>query len=337
MRQNYLDILKGISIISIVLLHFEDGIFPPFLNIAIGTFMIVAFFFVSGWLMDASCKERTVKEHLKKRWKTLCIPYLWFSLVFILFDIILYFLDVFDRKYILREIYKTLTLRGIGTLWFIPALLGGEIIWIYLKKKNTVIRLSGLILTLIYINVYHSVFDGRTEDIWRIIDAPFRTISTVSVAWITIAIGYYIHRYCADSLLSLKYKTCAGILLITIGFFLNNFGWFPSFGIMLFVYPIFSYTGIMLLVIPCQNSFICRYFEYWGRNSLILMLTHYTIIMELFILLNNSITNTSDNELHGAAALFYFALTMIVEYYVVILINKYFPFLIGKQKTSISR
>lgn len=332
MRQKQIDILKGISIICIVLLHFEDGIFPSFMNVAIGSFMISAFYFTSGWLMDASGNKRTMKEHIKKRWKSLGLPYLWFSLIFIAFDILLYLFGVYNEKYILREVYKTIILRGIGTLWFIPALFGGEIIWLYLKDKKTILKLLILIISLLYINIYHLFFDGKVDDLWRIIDAPFRVISNISTAWIVIAIGYYIHKYGSNTIHSLNkwQATIMGLLSVSLGFLLCNYGHFPSLGITGFLWSMLSYAGIMIFVMPWQNSFICRYFEYWGRNSLILMLTHYTIILELCVCLNNYLTKTSDIQLHGWVAIFYFVITMIIEYPIVWFINHKAKFLIGK-------
>lgn len=49
-RTKYIDIAKGIAIICIVLLHFEDGLFPQQLNTFISSFMISMFYIVAGWI-----------------------------------------------------------------------------------------------------------------------------------------------------------------------------------------------------------------------------------------------------------------------------------------------
>ena len=102
-RTQYIDIAKGISIIWIDALHHE---------------------------------QRTLKELIKKRWRQLGIPYILWTIIILVFDCILWTLDYYDNYFIGREVYKTLTLRGIGTLWFLPALFSGEILWYIIRKKK---------------------------------------------------------------------------------------------------------------------------------------------------------------------------------------------------------
>lgn len=49
-RLNYLDTLKGIVILCIVLLYYEDSIFPEYINTLIGSFVITAFYVNTGIL-----------------------------------------------------------------------------------------------------------------------------------------------------------------------------------------------------------------------------------------------------------------------------------------------
>ena len=148
-RLLYIDILKGWSILCIVFLHFETGVIPGWLNAWIGNFMIAAFYFTSGWLSGIKPKDITLKELAKKRWQTLGKPYIYFSILILLFDIILWVAGHYDIKYIAREIFKTITLRGIGTLWFLPSLFGGEIIFRFLHNKNKwTLTLLVLLITL---------------------------------------------------------------------------------------------------------------------------------------------------------------------------------------------
>lgn len=57
-RLYYLDILKGIAILCIMLLHYEDGVFSPQLNNVIGSFMITAFYVNTAILYTA--KDRKI-------------------------------------------------------------------------------------------------------------------------------------------------------------------------------------------------------------------------------------------------------------------------------------
>ena len=56
-RKSYIDIGKGIAIIGIMLMHYENGVFPVTLNRWVGCFMIALFYFVSGYLSSARARR----------------------------------------------------------------------------------------------------------------------------------------------------------------------------------------------------------------------------------------------------------------------------------------
>ena len=192
MRERYVDMLKGLSILCITFLHYENGVLPKNLNIFIGSFMISAFYVTSGWVSAMRSNKQSLKELVKKRWKQLGVPYLWWTLIILLFDFVLYAFGYFDLRYIGGEFYKAITLRGIGTLWFLPALFGGEVIWYWIKRQdNFWIIILALVVTACY-NYYYGIFSsGKNEVFHRLVDAPFRTISNMLHAWVGIAFGYY--------------------------------------------------------------------------------------------------------------------------------------------------
>jgi len=59
-RLDYIDILKGLSILCITFLHFEAGVIPLWLNVWIGMFMVSAFYFTSGWVMGLKDDKMSV-------------------------------------------------------------------------------------------------------------------------------------------------------------------------------------------------------------------------------------------------------------------------------------
>ena len=175
-RLDYIDILKGLSILCITFLHFEAGVIPSWLNTWIGMFMISTFYFTSGWVMGLKEDMITVKELVHKRLRSLGIPYLWFSGLILLFDLVLLLFGYYDWMFIAREVYKTLTLRGIGTLWFLPSLFFGELIFVWLKnKKSGLLAFGALLFTLVYLALYGQWADEyrNLSSLNQIIDAPF--------------------------------------------------------------------------------------------------------------------------------------------------------------------
>ena len=330
-RERYIDIVKGLSIVCIVLLHYENAtVLPRCVNTFIGLFMITAFYVTSGWVSAMQPTQRTLKELVKKRWRQLGVPYLWWTAIILAFDLILFVLGYYDTYFIGREIYKSITLRGIGTLWFLPALFGGEIIWHWLKRQNKVwLLLLAFAFTLCYQYFYTRILGGETDTIYRIIDAPFRTLSNMLKAWIGIAFGFYAYSILKENLLK-----CSKFILAVVGLMVLSFAFVTANYLPVFfkpfrwlLAPLFGPLGWLLLAKATQNLKILNFFNYWGVNSLNLMVTHYSIILVLFTI---AIEIGLKQPFVGWVTIICFALSMPIQYLLVPLINRYAKFTLGK-------
>ena len=83
-RIEYIDFLKGLLLTFICFSHF--GYLPYFLNLLImptGSIYVPVFFIISGLLFNESI---SFISFLKKRIKSLLVPYLFFFLLFIVLD-----------------------------------------------------------------------------------------------------------------------------------------------------------------------------------------------------------------------------------------------------------
>lgn len=103
-RTKYIDIAKGIAIICIVLLHFEDGLFPRQLNTFIGSFMITMFYVIAGWIDALRHEPRTLKDLIRKRWRQLGVPYILWTIIILAFDCILWISGYYDSYFIGSEV-----------------------------------------------------------------------------------------------------------------------------------------------------------------------------------------------------------------------------------------
>lgn len=328
-RERYIDIVKGLSIICITFLHYEQGILPQSVNIFIGSFMITAFYVTSGWVSAMHPTQRTLKELIKKRWKQLGIPYLWWTAIILTFDLILLIFGYYDTYFIGREIYKSITLRGIGTLWFLPALFGGEIIWHLLKSSSKVwLILLAITFSLCYLYLYGQILGSKTEMVYRIIDAPFRTIRNILEAWVGIAFGYYAYNFLKNNILQLPQLLLAicGALVCTVAFIVVNYLNIP-YPLKGLVGPLIGPLGWLLLAKSLQEWKIMNLFNYWGLNSLNLMVTHYSIILVLFTII---VENVFNQPFFGWITIACFILSMPIQYILVPFINKYANFTLGK-------
>ena len=80
-RFEYIDCVKGVAILCITFLHFENGVIPQWLNTWIGMFMITAFYVTSGWVFGLKSKLESPGVLFKKRLRQLGIPYFWFAVL----------------------------------------------------------------------------------------------------------------------------------------------------------------------------------------------------------------------------------------------------------------
>ena len=333
-RFDYIDATKGVAILCITFLHFEKGVIPNWLNIWIGMFMISAFYVTSGWVTGISNKPITPKELFKKRIKQLGVPYLWFSLLIIIFDVLWVALGFMESDILLRDIYKTIVLRGIGTLWFLPVLLIGEYIFTFIRnsKKVWLWAVIGVCVTLLVNHLYNHLWlpirDSR--ELYKIIDAPMQPIVRGLYAWPIIAIGYLLGRKWGKSIMEGNkiMLLLISALLFAISFILIIKPPLEIFYINRVLSNTLPAIAFMCLFAVFTKGFITRFFTYWGINSLILMCTHFSITQEILIAFDKYILHHSTFE--GPITILYFIICIILTYPLVYLFNGKLKFMIGK-------
>lgn len=334
-RLDYIDATKGVAILCITFLHFEQGVIPDWLNVWIGMFMISAFYVTSGWITGISNKPITAKELFKKRIKQLGVPYLWFSLLIIVFDIIWVTFGFMDMNILLRDVYKTITLRGIGTLWFLPVLLIGEYIFTLIKNSRNkwtwaVIGLATtLLVNYLYNNYWLPIRDY--SELYKILDAPMQPIVRGLYAWPIIAIGYLLGRKWGNQIVT---ESRTKLLLISATLFTISF-------ILVICPPISIYyvNGILSNTLPAiafmclfavfTKGIITKFVTYWGLNSLILMCTHYSITMEIIKTFDRTLLHNPTFE--GLRTIIYFVICVILTYPLVRLFNGKLKFMLGRK------
>ena len=335
-RLDYIDATKGVAILCITFLHFEQGVIPTWLNTWIGMFMISAFYVTSGWVSGVNDKPITAKELLKKRLRQLGVPYLWFSLLIILFDTLWVVLGQMDSNILLRDIYKTIVLRGIGTLWFLPVLLIGEYIFTLIKnsKSKWLWAAIGLCTTLLVNHVYNSLWlpIRDNSELYKVIDAPMQPIVRGLYAWPIIAIGYLLGRAWGKRIMEEnKIKLLSiSILLFAVSFILIIK---PPFNIC-YINGVLSNTlpaiAFMCLFAVFNNNIIERFFTYWGVNSLILMCSHFSITMEILMAFDKHVLHHP--VFAGPRTIIYFVICIILTYPLVWLFNGKLKFMLGKKQ-----
>lgn len=334
-RSDYLDATKGIAILSIALLHVEDGVFPIWLNTWIGLFMITTFYFTSGWISYGKELPVSVKTFFLKRIRQLGKPYIGFSLLIILFELVWISLGFMDIEVLYRDIYKTITLRGIGTLWFLPVLLFAEVLFLFIRSSKHYMRYSFIFfcLTLAVPYVYYTYWTPKLEShtYFRLIDSPIRPFVQTLTAWPIIAAGYIFARFALPLITDFKNykKIFIGIIIIIISILFTTVPPFELYFVNGFIANILPAIGFALFFWGLKDLFYPRFFIYWGKNSLILMATHYSITQVMI--------QTFDRELlgyeifSGPRTLIYFVVIVLLTYPWVYLFNHHLRFLLGRK------
>lgn len=334
-RYDYIDATKGVAILCITFLHFEQGVIPAWLNTWIGLFMISAFYVTSGWVSGISNKNTSPKELLKKRIRQLGVPYLWFSLLIILFDVLWVAFGLMESGILLRDVYKTIVLRGIGTLWFLPVLLIGEYIFTLIKnsKSKWMWAVIGLTVTLLVNHLYNSYWSPIRDnsELNKILNAPMQPFARGLYAWPIIAIAYLIGKKWGKSILEEnKIKLLfISILLFAISFILvitPPFSLYYVNGILSNTLPALAFMCLFAIV---GNNRLCNFFTYWGVNSLILMCTHFSITMEVLMAIDKYLLHHSVFE--GQRTIIYFVICILMTYPLVYLFNGKLRFILGKK------
>ena len=332
MRDKSLDIVKGWSVLAIMLLHYEAGIFPEVVNSWVGSFMVSAFYMTAACVMTMRPLPALSLAY-KKLWSGLGIPYITFSLLICIFTALMCICGWMEWKILLRDIWKFISLRGIGTLWFLPALFFGELIFIYFMKKGIIGKTLIFAVTIIYFSIYNRWYDNYREisDIYKIIDAPLNAVNRILGAWIAIVIFYvFAKRFKSDiDLLSMKEKIFLGIIILSLftGMIYKNI--ITSFGFLTgYLGPI----GWLCIAKALQEISIFKFLEYCGRNSLIIMALHFSIIQQVCIIINYHLTG--EPSLSGWLSIGYFIISIVILIPCISLIRLYPVLLTGHIKND---
>lgn len=334
-RDKAIDVAKGWGILCIVFLHYENGVIPPEVNTYIGLFMISIFYITAGWVTALKPAVPT-RRLIERRLRSLIVPYLLWSLIIIAFDGILWLFDYYDNRFMAREIYKTLTLRGIGTLWFLPALFIGEVVWNFCRRHHWILTLCLIALALYYGHWYWGYFADKTGDPWMIVNAPFRSANNACTAFVDVVCGFgasrlyhslKVHRGWLDGI--------AGAVMCAAGWAFMILGW-PSGVWRLLFFPlsvsVVTPVGFILIFKGIGTNrigeWLLRYFNFWGRNSLSLMVTHYSFVMVIVVMLFEQYTGHKPD---GWFTIFAFLAMMPVQYLIARLLNRHaHPALLGQ-------
>lgn len=284
-RLDYIDMVKGIGIILVVLGH-STYVSENVLT-WLASFHMPLFFIVSGILF---AYKRSYQEpfasYVKKRFCGMMLPYFWFSLIYIGVDY--YYLyahpEVIDQQFIRSAILQAVSLYGISVLWFLPTIFFGELCFYGLMKKRHPIWLFvviGVVLAGIpvlgvrliqeYLNMEQNLF---LTWLGNLLMALLRVAPAVVFLLIGYGLYFGLERLCLKPVLEILLGIGCLLLNAAIAFANGRVDLhFLVFNNVVYFY-LGAFSAALGLILICRHLRSVWLLAFLGSNSLIVMLTH---------------------------------------------------------------
>lgn len=364
-RLDYLDMTKGLGMILVLIGHLQgDSIFTfsPYIQplcVFIFSFHMPMFFIVSGILLAIKNDEvKPLKEVAKSRFRGIMIPYLWFSLFYLIVVVSALIKGEIAVQTLYLNIWYVISGYGMNVLWFLPALYLGELLFILLRRRIrdhipfiTVVVLSNAIVYFLsyFVGIakYPTPFAERMHDLITVILRPILVCGFISI-------GYYTHKLLRKGSqigdffnkpelnekgkVSFKYRAAyivLGLMLFGVCFGLfriNNGIDFRSLAFRnVFFFFVCALSGSFGMISLCKGLPRIPLFCYWGIGSLIFMATHNSQTVLTFSLKTAMYVNQYLTRARGYIC-YAIVIVIITAYstFMIWLIRRFFPFIIGK-------
>ena len=283
-RLTYLDYAKGIGIILMLFQHSIPQ--HNFLRLFMQAFGMPVFFVIGGYIWWYKAKHgkelRFTYGYLKRRLRQLGIPYLIGCLVLTLFFELLNLISGGDHS-ILHNLFRTVSLQGIESMWFLPVYLCAEVLFLLVigfNNKHLAFFIASVVLLLFHFLVK---FDGAP---W-----PFALIETSLMGFLFFTGGYFCaeHRIHGSSFPAMVLFFLLGLL----GARINGFASFAE----LHVPFLFFADGLMLsllLITLCyhirsEQGLVPKAVLFFGRETLFILCSN-NLIIEIIRLFDYKVT-----------------------------------------------
>lgn len=345
-RIYYLDIAKGIGVVLMILGHIPDLSVPA--RQFVTSFHMPLFFVISGMIICATGEEtRDGRQIFRRKFRSIMIPYFIFSVLSLLVEVFGTVVLKNTTWEIVREhLYATICLSGASVFWFLPALFFGELIFIGIRKKSTAPVCGGLTAALTVLAYLGYLGGNRLQEIcnapWYsyvhlFLNAVLRTFFAAAF----VAVGYFGYRLLQRLPGIGVWYLLPAVLLIGLTLAVSQKNGITDMNYMVYntiwLYLVTSVCGSFGVILLCcalerwQHTPLLRACMYYGRNSLIVMMTHAPFYIMYFAA---RITYGVNNHIFPLGQVLLCAmmtgLVLLIEIPVCEIMNRYFPFLLGR-------
>lgn len=325
---DFVDATKGLGILAVIWGHM-DYLWSTS-SVWFSSFKLAVFFVVVGLLKarryEARGQEESCGAVWGKRLYSLVIPYGVYSLLAILAH--LAFAAVRHqgiREALGGDIFLTITLRGIATLWFLPTLLLAELLFAAIRpeSRSRAVKLLLCILMPVLLWAVCWFYEGMDLPEGLLVQAGQNLFvvaaKSVSGCWFMLC-GYYIYRHLDPKRLS-RPLILVVLLAVNLGLSLlspkldfNSFR-LGRFGLVFYVNGVLGSVALLELLRYLEGRMSLRPLIWCGKNSMFLMATHlpWQIAPELVMLGKRFYLAQTPTAPYFLMMLAEFAVLMLIE------------------------
>ena len=346
-RIKYLDIAKGIGIILVIMGH--SGFLSDTLNFFVNSFHMPLFFVISGALMYFKKEEnKPFGEFMGAKVDALLTPYFWFSFFILLF----YMIQGFVQKTFFSEfvpgfsarLISIFTFDGDSVMWFLPALLLGEIItylvYRYVRRAYCFPVSIALGAIAYLLSLLLPSLETKPESNWTFAFLLLaRVLLRGFISSFFVAAGYFFFETVEKLLKPMNRIAYAviGMAMLLGTLFLSRYVPHNDYhrlmlgnGYMYMICALLGSFGVILFSMGIEHF---RLLEFFGRNSLVIMCTHLDFCLlylgiQFAWVINEFVT-------HAKSYIFMFVIVTTVlalESLIIMFFNYFCPFMLGKKR-----
>lgn len=338
-RINYIDAIKGFSILWVVLIHVDEGLLPNFIHVP---YRLPLFFFISGFFF----RPKPIKEFLTKRVNSLLIPLIGFVLISYLCQV--FNVTVIERLfpsmdfshmqnynenlYSVRLLFSTDWYGSQnpftplnGPLWFLWAIFIVQFVYYGFQKLSPELWVS--LLSVVIVKVAMEVIGLIGSDSGDFMFLKY-SLSFYHFYVFGHLFCHHIIRYIANAKIKWIALVISFIGLFLVQVFVSN---------PLKFIPVSISTGFFILIVFIIFQEIYKFgrlrlFEYYGRNSLILLSVHILVFNFYGVLFPTILGDTSSFLKTPYYAIILFIVVLANVYLLTMFFNKYLPWLVNKKQ-----
>lgn len=322
-RVEWIDILKGIGIIYVVIGHANNN---QMLSRYINSFHMPLFFLISGYLFNHS-KYENIIIFIKKKFKTLILPYCIFAIIGMVFQFS--FREMLEIQFYKRQVlYGIITTNGIwnGPIWFLVCLFFVEILYYLLTSQdNKYIQNIGVLLFSLIGYLLSNHFEVML--IWRLntaftallffhIGNIFKTKKNLNLN-IAKAIIISISAFLISIFVAMKLNT---LVIVSRGQYGNYF-----------YFHIAALAGVIFYITLSKAIdkiyILNKILSYLGKNSIVIMSLHWIPLVFIPYITREQFNYTPNMFIRTI-------MVLIVLLPFIAVINSYFPCIIGKPRNK---